>query len=103
MYGTDIEASGDREGAWAYLVSLASGDESLAEDYLHGRCAVAYGDTTRWSDLVCGRWGEWQERFAECFVYDVWGVFLSLTLAAIEDGRAISALNGKLGNIVREE
>ncbi len=102
VYGTDIEASGDREGAWAYLVSLASGDESLAEDYLQAIAPLLMGtrpDGVIWfvGDGANGKSGLLNA------LYMMFGAFFSsLTLAAIEDGRAISALNGKLGNIVRE-
>lgn len=102
VYSSRIKPNNSTEAPRKFLLELAKGDKALADDYLQ---AVAPLFMTRRPAGVVWFMGDGANGKSSLInaLYLIIGKHLvSLTVAAIEDGRATPTLNGSLGNIVRE-
>ena len=90
------------KAAWEFLCQLGLGDEDLAADYLQSMAPLLM--KTRPTGVVwfVGDGANGKSALINALYRILGDHFASLTVAAIEDGRATPVLNGILGNIVRE-
>lgn len=85
-----------------FLLELASGDEDLAGDYAQAAAPLFMGRKPSGIIWFVGDGANGKSSLITA-IYRLIGKHLtSLTVSAIEDGRATPSLNGTLGNVVRE-
>lgn len=102
VYTAGLRPTGDKDSAWAFLVQLAMGDESLASDYLQSIAPLFMHRKPTGVVWFIGSGSNGKSSLLNA-LYRICGqYFCSMTTSAIEDGRDTPRLNGVLGNICRE-
>lgn len=106
VYASDIKpaepGSKGYEAAFQFLLELATGDETLAYDYLQSLAPIAM--TRKPSGVIwfVGSGSNGKSALINALYMILGRYFASLTTSSIEDGRDAPRLNGILGNICRE-
>jgi phage/plasmid-associated DNA primase len=88
--------------AWTFMLELAQGDNLLAHDYLQSIAPIAMSRKPTGIIWFIGDGANGKSSLIDALYRLLGKHFVSMTTAAIEDGRDTPRLNGVLGNIVRE-
>jgi phage/plasmid-associated DNA primase len=88
--------------AMTFLMQLANGDEDLAHDYLQSMAPIFMAKRPAGVIWFVGDGANGKSSLLNALYHIIGKHFVSVTLSDIEDGRVVFALNGVLGNIVRE-
>jgi len=98
----DTSPSPNTEKAMTFLTQLADGDPDLAKDYLQAMAPLFMSRRPAGVIWFVGDGANGKSSLLNALYRIIGKHFVSVTLADIEDGRVVFALNGVLGNIVRE-
>lgn len=102
VFASPIAPSQSTDDARAFLTQLADGDPNLAEDYLQAMAPLFMSRRPAGVIWFIGDGANGKSSLINALYRIIGKHFSSLTMSAIEDGRATPRLNGVLANVVRE-